>query len=76
MFSQQWPDRFRQEFAEEAVDRKFAREKPDRVLPFETAEVRLVHEISEQALQALRQFPRNFQRYGKGLRLGLPQPAE
>ena len=71
MLRQQRPDLFRQEFPEVAVDRQLAGQKPYRVLPFEAAQVRLVHEIAQYALQALRQGPGDFTRDGKVLRLGL-----
>ena len=60
-----------QELAEMAVDGQCACEEPDRVLSFEAAQVRLMDEVAQKALQPFRQRPGNFTRYGKVLRLGL-----
>ena len=37
------------------VDRQFAGQQAYRVLPFEASQIRLVHEVTQYALQALRQ---------------------
>src|ERR1039457_7589042 len=76
MLRQQRPDLFRQEFPEVAVDRQLAGQKPYRVLPFEASQIRLVHEVTQYALQALRQRAGDLDRHSKVLRLGLTQPAQ
>jgi hypothetical protein len=68
---QQRPDLFWQELAEMPVDGKVAGQKFDWVLPFEPAEIRLVHEVGQKGLQALRQGSGNFMGNSKVLRLGL-----
>src|SRR5579872_1705648 len=76
VLGQQGPYFLGQEFAEMAVDGQFPGQELDRILPFEAAQVRLVHEIPEESLETLRHCPGDFKRHGKVLRLRLPQPAQ